>query len=127
MPALLPVTDESLSAASVSFAAALRSASLLPAMLPERSSVSMTAVSVPVVPAWLVSVTRASTKPPQEIALGDPARRACEAVADGGVAAGATPVAPTTSTTAQSAPNAPRRLRLIRLPHPQLVARARHP
>jgi hypothetical protein len=37
---------------------------------------SMTAVAVPVVPSWLVSVTRALTKPPQAMALGDPAANA---------------------------------------------------
>jgi hypothetical protein len=63
-----------------------------------------------------VTVTCASTYPPHAIELGDPATRVCEAVAEGELAAGATPVAAPASTSAQSAPTAPRRVRLIVLP-----------
>ncbi len=109
------------SASSESVAARLRSASLLAGtpVLPERSSTSITSVAAPAVPDWPVSVTRASTDPPQAMAVGEPATTACEPVT-AGLAAGATPVAAPTNSAAQSAPNPARRCRLIPLPHPRL-------
>ncbi len=67
----------------------------------------MTFVALPVLPAVALTVTRASTAPPHAIALGDPLANACEPVADGLTAAGATPLDAATKTVAVSAMNAP--------------------
>ena len=96
MPARLPAIALSVapSAASSAFSvsrAAAFSAATWAAVLLERSSTSMTFVALPVLPAVALTVTRALTAPPHAIALGDPLANACEPVADGLTAAGATP------------------------------------